>query len=154
VGLITQLLLWKGTQEVLLRRRLSLVMAAGLMLVLMTFAAFGPVFEKGIAPRLAEAAPAVQVNVNCTSNPETTAVTNNTNKPIKVKKVSSIYKPRPGVEPVPVNRTLKPDKSITFESGQKADSNILTKQYIYENDVGSREGARVFTSVGRFIDKC
>ena len=43
---------------------------------------------------------------------------------------------------------------VTFESGQKADSNVLTKQYIYNNDVGSREGARVFTSVGRYIDKC
>jgi hypothetical protein len=140
---------------VLLRRRLSLVITAGLMLVLMTFAALGPVSERGITPRLAEAAPAVGVNVNCTSNPEKTAVTNNTNKPIRVKKVSSIYKPRPGVEPVPVNRTLKPDKSITFESGSKANgSNALTRQYIYENDVGSREGARVFTSVGRFIDKC
>ncbi len=56
--------------------------------------------------------------------------------------------------------TLKPDKGITFESGNKANgsnansSNALTKQYIYENDAGSREGARVFTSVGRFIDKC
>jgi hypothetical protein len=139
---------------VLLRRRLSLVIAAGLMLVLMMFAAFAPVSQRGIAPRLAEAAPAVEVNVNCTSNPETTAITNNTNKPIKVNKVGSIYRPRPGVEPRLVNKTLKPDKTITFESGQKADSNVLTKQYIYENDVGSREGARVFTSVGRFIDKC
>jgi hypothetical protein len=138
---------------VLLRRRLSLVIAAGLMLVLMMFAAFGPVSERGITPRLAEAAPAVQVDVNCTSNPETTAVTNNTNKPIKVKKVGSIYQPRSN-EPFVLNRTLKPDKTITFESGQKADSNTLTKQYIYENDVGRSEGARVFTSVGRFIDKC
>ncbi len=138
----------------LLRRRLSLVIAAGLVLVLMMFAAFGPVSERGIAPRLAEAAPAVGVNVNCTSNPEKTAVTNNTNKPIKIKKVGSIYQPRSN-EPFVVNRTLKPDKRITFESGSKANgSNALTRQYIYENDVGSREGARVFTSVGRFIDKC
>jgi len=31
---------------------------------------------------------------------------------------------------------------------------VLTKQYIYENDVGSKEGAKVTTSVGRFVGKC
>ena len=138
----------------MLMRKLSLVIAAGLVLVLMMFAAFGPASEGGVAPRLAEAAPAVGVNVNCTSNPETTAVTNNTNRPIKVKKVGSIYQPRSN-EPFVVSRTLKPGKRMNFVSGSKANgSNALTKQYIYENDVGSREGARVFTSVGRFIDKC
>ncbi len=27
-------------------------------------------------------------------------------------------------------------------------------QYIYENDVGRKEGARAFTSVGRFVGRC
>jgi hypothetical protein len=139
---------------VLLRRRLSLVVAAAVMLIMMLFAAFGPVSERSLAPRFAEAAPAVQVNVNCTSNPERTAVKNNSSKTIKVKTVSSIYKPRPGVEPVSVNRTLKPGKTITFQSGPKArGSYVLTKQYIYENDVNG-EGAKVTTSVGRFTDHC
>jgi len=139
---------------VLLRRRLSLVIAAALMLVMMMFAAFGPVSERGLAPRFAEAAPAVQVNVSCTSNPERTAVKNNTNRSIKIKKVGSIYKPYSN-EPIAVNRTLKAGKTMTFESGQRANgSNVLTKRYIYNNDVGSKEGARVFTSVGRFLDKC
>jgi len=63
---------------VLLRRRLSLVIAAAMMLAMMIFTAFGPVsVGGGSGPRLAEAAPAVQVNVNCTSNPEKTAVKNN-----------------------------------------------------------------------------
>jgi hypothetical protein len=153
-GLITPLLCGRGTQEVLLRRRLSLVIAAGLMLVLMMFAAFGPVSERGIAPRHAEAAPAVQVAVNCDSNPELTQVKNNTNRAIKVNAVGSIYKPRSN-ELFSVNRTLKPRKTITFESGSKANgSNALTTAYIYNSDVGSKEGARVKTSVGAFIDKC
>jgi hypothetical protein len=54
-----------------------------------------------------------------------------------------------------VNRTLKPGKAITFESGSNADgSNELTTAYIYDNDAGSSEGARVKTSVGTFIDRC
>jgi hypothetical protein len=138
---------------VLLRRRLSLVIAVAMMLVMIIFSAFGPVSERGIAPRFAEAAPAVQVNVNCTSNPERTAVKNNTNSSIKVKKVSSINDPRSN-EPFTVNRTLKAGKTITFESGPNARSNVLTRQYIYDNEAGSKEGARVFTSVGRFVDKC
>lgn len=137
----------------LLRRRLSLVITVAMMLVMMIFAAFGPVSERGIAPRFAEAAPAVQVNVNCTSNPERTAVKNNTNSSIKVNKVSSINDPRSN-EPFTVNRTLKAGKTITFKSGPNARSNVLTRQYIYDNDAGSREGARVSTSVGRFVDKC
>jgi hypothetical protein len=124
-----------------------------MMLVMIIFSAFGPVSERGIAPRFAEAAPAVQVNVNCTSNPERTAVKNNTNSSIKVKKVSSINDPRSN-EPFTVNRTLKAGKTITFESGPNARSNVLTRQYIYDNEAGSKEGARVFTSVGRFVDKC
>jgi hypothetical protein len=139
---------------VLLRRRLSLGIVAAMMLIMMLFAAFGPVSERGIAPRFAEAAPAVQVNVNCTSKPERTAVKNNTNRSIKVKNVGSIYKPRSN-EPFTVNRTLKAGKTITFESGKGANgSNALTTAYIYEDDVGSKEGARVSTSEGRFVDKC
>jgi hypothetical protein len=139
---------------VLLRRRLSLGIAAALVLVMMIFAAFGPVSDRGLAPRFAEAAPAVQVNVNCTSNPERTAVKNNTNSSIKVRTVGSIYQPRSN-EPFLVNRTLKPRQTITFQSGSNANgSNALTTAYIYNNDVGSKEGARVSTSVGRFVDKC
>jgi len=32
--------------------------------------------------------------------------------------------------------------------------NVLTRQYIYNNDVGRREGARVRTSVGPIVDRC
>jgi hypothetical protein len=54
-----------------------------------------------------------------------------------------------------VNRELRPGRAITFQSGSKAKGgNELTNAYIYNSDVGSREGARVRTSVGTFIDKC
>ena len=121
------------------------------MISLATF--FSPASEQGISVRSAEAASKVKVVVNCYSNPETARVTNNTNRRIKVKKVGSIYKPRSN-EPFRVNRTLRRGKSITFQSGYDAKRNVLTRQYIYNHDVGSREGARVRTSVGRFSDRC
>ena len=91
--------------------------------------------------------------MRCEGNPETTRVKNNTNNRIKVRKVGSIYQPRSN-EPFRVRVKLRPDQAVTFESGQRANQNLLTRQYIYNNDVGSREGAKVKTSVGRFIDKC
>ena len=37
---------------------------------------------------------------------------------------------------------------------ERASRHVLTKQYIFNSDVGTREGARVATSVGRFADRC
>jgi hypothetical protein len=44
--------------------------------------------------------------------------------------------------------------SITFASGQAANRHVLIKQYIFNGEVGSREGARVAPSVGGFVDHC
>ncbi len=139
------------------RRSTTLVVGtvmACLMLAMMIFAALAPVSVKSIAPRIAEAFPAVTVRVNCTSNPETTQVKNSTNRSIKINTVGSIYRPY-SYEPFAVNRMLQPGKAITFESGSNANgTNKLTTAYIYNNDVGSKEGARVKTPVGIFVDKC
>lgn len=71
-----------------------------------------------------------------------------------IKKVGSIFQPRSN-EPFTVNRTLRGNRAIRFESGSGANQNVLTGQYIYSNDVGSREGARVTTGSGaRFVDRC
>ena len=130
------------------------LMLTGLFVGMISLAAFfSPTSEQGISVRSAEAASKVKVVVSCKSTPEKTHVTNNTSRRIKVKKVGSIYRPRSN-EPFKVSRTLRRGKSITFESGQRANQNVLTRQYIYENDVGKREGARVATSVGRFSDRC
>jgi hypothetical protein len=42
---------------------------------------------------------------------------------------------------------------ITFESGPVANHNVFTHLYIFNGEVGSGEGARVATSVGRFVDR-
>jgi hypothetical protein len=44
--------------------------------------------------------------------------------------------------------------SITFESGPAANHHVPTELYIFSSDVGSREGARVATSVGSLVDRC
>ena len=96
----------------------------------------------------------MEVTVNCDSDPEKTQVRNNTNRVIEIETVGSLYRPY-SYEPFVVNRELRPGRAITFQSGSKAKGrNELTNAYIYNSDVGSREGARVRTSVGTFVDKC
>ena len=128
---------------------------ACLMLAMMMFVSFTPLSERGIGTSLAEAVPTVKVTVHCDSNPEKTRVMNNTNRIITIKTVGSIYRPYT-YEPFVVNRKLRPHRAITFQSGSKAKGrNELTTAYIYNSDVvGTKEGARVRTSVGTSIDKC
>jgi hypothetical protein len=94
------------------------------------------------------------VTVACKATPETTRVKNNRNRAITIKAVGSIYQPF-SYEPVRVGRKLGAGKTVTFESGAGADRNVLTGSFIYNNDVGSKEGARVITKAGtRFTDRC
>jgi hypothetical protein len=135
-------------------RRLSLVLFASLVGVLAQVVLLGPVSsETGLAVRPAEAAARVNVIARCDGNPEKVLVENNTRHRIKVRKVGSIYQPRSN-EPFRVDRTLRRGRTITFESGPDASHNVLTHQYIFNSDVGSKEGARVATSIGRFADRC
>ena len=130
---------------------LGLLLASALALALTMFA---PASERGVSPRPADAAtPAVTVSVSCQSAPEVTRVKNNRSKSITVGTVGSIYRPY-SYEPIRVNRTLGGGRTISFESGSGANSNKLTGNYIYNNDVGSKEGAKVSTSVGGFSDRC
>ena len=132
----------------------SLVFLASLAGVLAVVVFLGPVSsEGGLAVRPAEAAARVNVTARCDGNPEKVIVTNNTRHRIEVRRVTSIYQPRSN-EPFRVDRTLRRGRSITFESGPAANRNVLTRQYVFNSDVGSREGARVATSVGRFGDRC
>jgi hypothetical protein len=131
-----------------------LVFLASLLGALALAVLLGPVSpERGLAVRPAEAAPRVLVTARCDGNPERVVVENNTRRRIEVRRVSSIYQPRSN-EPFRVDRTLGRGRTITFQSGPAADRNVLTRQYVFNSDVGSREGARVATSVGRFADRC
>ena len=133
----------------------KVALLVGAVMAALMLAMSGPSLERGLSPRPADAVtPALTVTVACKANPEVTRVENNRNRKITIKKVGSIYQPRSN-EPFTVNRTLRAGGAIRFESGYDADQNVLTRQYIYNNDVGSKEGARVTTASGtRFVDRC
>jgi len=135
------------------KRRSTLSVAILSAAFLVFSAAFGPTLESGLSPRTAEAA-GVTVTVKCSAAPETTRVANNTGHRITIKKVGSIYQPGSN-EPFSVSRTLRSGQAVVFESGYGANHNTLTRQYIYNNEVGSKEGARVTTGSGnRLVDRC
>ena len=115
----------------------------------------GAVSKQGLSPKPAQARlPALTVSVACEATPERTRVKNNRNTAITIKTVGSIYRPY-SYEPFRVDRRLGGGKSVTFESGSGANRNKLTGSFIYNNDVGSKEGARVIRSTGtRFVDRC
>lgn len=128
----------KGAPAVVVTALLVLSAAVGAAL---------PARPSGAAP------PAVSVTVSCATNPEKVTVKNNRTSSITVRTVGSIYQPY-SFEPVTVTRTLAAGVSVTFQSGGAASANVLTKRYIFNNDVGSTEGARAATSAGTFEKRC
>ena len=134
-------------------KRTPLLVAAAKAALVLTITA-GPLSQRGISPEPAQARlPALTVTVACKATPERTHVKNNRGRAITIKKVGSIYQPRSN-EPFRVDRRLGGGNSVTFESGSGA-NNTLTGAFIYNNDVGSKEGARVVTGAGtRFSDRC
>ncbi len=133
----------------------TILLTGAAMAALVVFAMAGPASERGLSPQPAQARmPALTVSVACEASPEVTLVKNNRNRSITIKSVGSIYRPY-SYEPVRVERTLGGGRTIRFESGSGANTNKLTGNYIYNNDVGSKEGARVVTQSGRrFSDRC
>jgi hypothetical protein len=135
-----------------MRRTALLVSALAALVLTMTS---GPVSKQGLSPQHAQARlPALTVTVACKATPERTHIKSNRNRAITIKTVGSIYRPY-SYEAFRVDRRLGGGKSVTFESGSGANHNKLTGSYIYNNDVGSKEGARVVTGSGaRFVDRC
>jgi hypothetical protein len=135
-------------------RRTALLVSALTAALALTMTA-APVSKQGLSPQPAQARlPALTVSVACKVTPERTHVKNNRNTAITIKTVGSIYRPY-SYEPFRVDRRLGGGKSVSFESGSGANRNKLTGSYIYNNDVGSKEGARIVAGSGaRFVDRC
>jgi hypothetical protein len=136
-------------------RRTALLVISALTAALVLTMTSGLVPKQGLSPQPAQARlPALTVTVTCKATPERTHVKNNRNRAITIKTVGSIYRPY-SYEPFRVDRRLGGGKSVTFESGSGANRNKLAGSYIYNNDVGSKEGARIVRSSGaRFFDRC
>jgi len=134
-------------------RKIGLLIGAVMAVLVLTMV--GAASREGLSPRpVAASTPALTVTVACKASPEITRVKNNRNRAITIKTVGSIYQPYSD-EPFRVDRRLGAGNSITFESGSGANHNVLTQRYIYNNDIGSKEGARVVTKSGnRFADRC
>lgn len=99
------------------------------------------------------AAGSVTVSLNCVANPELTTIKNGTDKAITITRVGSIHQPLKQ-EPFAVNKTLKAGESVTYQTGNKATTNVLSKKLIYNNEAKSAEGARVATSAGTVEKRC
>src|SRR3712207_5095706 len=97
--------------------RKAILSVGAVMAALVVFALAGPTSERGLSPHPAQARPpTLTVTVACNATPEITRVENDRNKRITIKQVGSIYQPRSN-EPFTVNRTLRANRTIRFESG-------------------------------------
>jgi hypothetical protein len=118
---------------------------------------FGGVAVAGPAVTADGATPALKITVYCYSTKERTVVKNRTSRTVTLKSVGSIYKPYSN-EPFPVTKRLAPGKQITYYTGAgatKSNPKTLTRRSIYQNTVGTREGARVKTTAGKsYTDRC
>jgi hypothetical protein len=94
----------------------------------------------------------VNITLSCYSNPELTTVTNTTGSPIEIRTIKSTWEPQ-DFEPIRVDRRLGPGKSIRFQSGFGATTNVLTRNFIYY-DNRELDGVRVVTSIGIFRRAC
>jgi hypothetical protein len=116
----------------------------------------GCLLAVGHPPGADGATPALRVTTYCYEKPEKTVIRNNRSTSVTIRTVGSIYKPRTN-EPFVKTRTLRGGSTVTFYSGFAATagaSTTLTRQYIYQDDVGTAEGARVTSSAGTFTDRC
>ncbi len=105
--------------------------------------------------RTTPAAPAasVRVAVDCTGNPERTTIINDTRQTITITSIGSLYQPRAN-EPFRRNQALAAGARMTFQSGPRATTNVLTPQRIYNDEHLAEEGVRVVTSVGTVEQRC
>jgi hypothetical protein len=125
------------------------------MLVVLVLTMAAPASKEGISPHPVQAQSLdLTVRVDCEGEPETTTIQNDGTTSVTIETVGSIHEPRSN-EPFAVDEPLDAGGSITFESGTGAAQNVLTEQFIYDNEVGSEEGAEVITSTGEsFTARC
>ncbi len=85
----------------------------------------------------------ITISVSCTGNPEMVSITNNLDElPISIVQISSIDDPRDN-EPFFIGEEIGPGETLTFESGDAADDNVLTNQFIFDDDNLENEGVIV-----------
>lgn len=104
-------------------------------------------------PNVDGATPALKGTVCCYSTKERTVIKNQSSRRVTLKSVGSIYKPYSS-EPFAVSKALAPGKTVSYYKGSGASSSharTLTRQSIYNDSVGTSEGARVKTKAGKVL---
>jgi hypothetical protein len=118
---------------------------------------FGGAAATSPAGTVEGATPALKITVYCYSSRERTVIKNRSSKTVTLTSVGSIYKPYSN-EPFLISKRLAPGKQITYYTGAgatKSNPKTLTRRSIYQNTVGTREGARVKTTAGKsYTDRC
>lgn len=94
----------------------------------------------------------LRIELDCEASPETVELTNRSNRDLEIRSVGSLVDRR-NEEPVAVDETLARGKSITFESGEDARGDVLTKAEIFDDEING-EGVVVRTSEGTFRQRC
>lgn len=120
-------------------KALRATLAALMLLALITF----PALAGGDGGDGGEDLGDITISVSCTTDPETVSIANNLDDlPISIVEISSIDDPREN-EPFFVGEEVAAGESITFESGSAADVNVLTEQFIFDDDNLENEGVVV-----------
>ncbi|CAA9562431.1 MAG: hypothetical protein AVDCRST_MAG88-1610 [uncultured Thermomicrobiales bacterium] len=93
--------------------------------------------------------------IDCGANPETSTISNGTDEALDLARfaLGTLHQPRTN-EPFRLSGTLAPGAGITFQSGERAAANVLTRQFIHDNDQPEREGAVLLTPFGELRVPC
>jgi lipoprotein-anchoring transpeptidase ErfK/SrfK len=113
------------------------------------------IIEQACAERPPTYPSQLDVTIDCQKLPEWVKVVNVGQGPVTLTGIESLYEKK-SIEPFTLNKTLQPGQGIIYRSGTTGSyANILTSQYLYNPNVGSAEGARIFTATGKvFVVRC
>ncbi len=101
-------------------------------------------------PALARDESSLTISVSCETDPETVTITNNLEGTLNVVSISSLNDPRENepfliFEMEELTQEVAVGGSVTFESGDAADENVLTNNFIFDNEA---EDEGVVVSIG------
>ena len=113
------------------------------------------VIEKPCAEKPPTYPSELEVTVDCQNLPEWAKIINVGQGPVTITGLESLYDQK-SIEPFQLNKTLQPGQGLIYRSGTTGSYyNVLTSQYLYNPNVGSAEGVRIYTSTGkRFVTRC
>lgn len=96
----------------------------------------------------------LSITLSCRTYAETVRVTNNGTGYILLKALATYYAPL-GDEPYRLDRVLKPGATAIYQAGTGAQyGTVLTKDYIFTNEVWDKDGVRISTSAGKAFKAC